>query len=167
MRKRGIRTALASTLAAAALGLSLAGCSNSSATEAFYFQLNGLQTDRQGGTEVDIIVGLRYEEDTPAGQIPDYRPIAELAQGFLVPSADLPAQISWEALLRSMTPRIMEAGPFTGVTVQLRVHPECGGDATDLVRSAIYTVGDITPMEFEAVPGSACQSIRPSEEASS
>lgn len=144
---------------AAALALSLAGCGSSSSAEAFYFQMNGLQTDRQGGATVDVIVGLQYEENTPAGQIPDYRPIAELAQEFLEPSPDLPAKITWEALLRGMVPRIMEAGPFSGVTVQLRVYPDCDGEETDLVRSAIYTMGDIAPMEFKEVPGSRCQTV--------
>lgn len=124
-------------IAAVLLGVGLAGCSTPSNTDAFYFQLDGLQTERQGGTDVDLIVGLRYAENTPVEQIPDYRPVAELAQGFLVPSAELPADISWEELLRSMAPRIKEAGPFSDFTVQLCVDPKCGGESTDPVRSAI------------------------------
>ena len=86
--------------------------------------------------------------------------MAELAQGFLVPSAELHAATSWEELLRTMAPRIKEAGPFSGVTVQLRVYRKCGGESTDLVRSAVYTVGDIAPMEYDVATVSPCQTVK-------
>jgi len=86
--------------------------------------------------------------------------VAELAQEFLVPSAELPAATSWEELLRSMAPRIKEAGPFSGVTVQLRDYAKCGGESTDLVRSTIYMVGHIAPMEYDVATVSPCQTVK-------
>jgi len=69
MGARRIRSGVVSIDAAALLGVGLAGCSTSSTTDAFYFQPNGLQTERQGGTDVDLIVGLRYAENEPVEQI--------------------------------------------------------------------------------------------------
>lgn len=138
----------------------VAGCSTSRDVDTFYFQMDGLQTPRQGGAQVDLIVGLRYADGTTPQQIPDYRPIAELAEGFLQPTEALPANISWESLLRTMVPAIMQAGPISGVSVVLRVHPRCDDKATtDLLRSAIYTMGDMDPIPFDIASEVPCQTV--------
>lgn len=138
----------------------LSGCATSREVDTFYFQMNGLDTPRQGGATVDLIVGLRYADGTPVEQIPDYRPIAEMAESYLEPSNALPAQISWEALLRAMVPSIMKAGPMSGVSIALRVYPTCDDKPdTDLVRSAIYTMGDIDPVPYAESPDATCQTV--------
>lgn len=144
--------------------LMVSGCSSPRDVDTFYFQLDGLQTPRQGGAQVDLIVGLRYAHGTTPQQIPDYRPIAELAEGYLQPTDALPANISWEVLLRDMVPAIMKAGPISGVSVVLRVHPRCDDKATtDLLRSAIYTMGDIDPIHFDIASEVPCQTVQSGE----
>jgi hypothetical protein len=151
-------------LALVAIGLSallmVAGCGTPREVDTFYFQMTGLTTDRQGGATVDIIVALRYADGTAIEQIPDYRPIADKAEGFLEPSDALPASISWEALLRTMVPSIMESGPMSGVSIGLRVYPTCDGKPdTDLVRMAVYTEGDIDPLPYSESSDVKCQTV--------
>ncbi|MFM8791120.1 MAG: hypothetical protein ACKOFX_01290, partial [Solirubrobacterales bacterium] len=139
----------------------LAGCGGSQETTTFTFQMTGLQTPRQGGATVDVIVAMRYADGTPSNQIPDYRPIAELVAEDLLPSDALPAQMSWEALGRAMAPEVMEAGPMSGVSIALRIHPKCDGKSTtDLVRMAVVTEGNIDPVPYAESADVACQRVQ-------
>lgn len=138
----------------------LAGCTAQREVDTFYFQMTGLETARQGGATVDVIVALRYADGTPPEQIPDYRPIADLAADYLEPSDALPARISWEALLRTMVPAVMKAGPMSGVSIALRVYPKCDEKPdTDLVRMAVYTEGDIDPVPYAESADVTCQTV--------
>ncbi|MFM8515439.1 MAG: hypothetical protein ACKOBJ_04185 [Actinomycetota bacterium] len=139
----------------------LAGCGGSQETTTFTFQMTGLQTPRQGGATVDVIVAMRFADGTPNNQIPDYRPIAELVAEDLLPSDALPAQMSWEALGRTMASEVMEAGPMSGVSIALRIHPKCDGKSTtDLVRMAVITEGNIDPVPYAESADVACQRVQ-------
>ena len=128
------------------------------ASDTFYFQATELATPRQGGNTIDIFVGVRYVEGTTAQEIPDYRRLLDLAKTYLEATDSLPAPTSWEVVARDMAPTIMAAGPISGATVQIRVHPLCEepAEARGVWRSAIFTVGDIAPMEFVPGPVPAC-----------
>jgi hypothetical protein len=155
-----LRTSVWGAIICVAL-VALAGCTNARAVDTFYFQMTGLETARQGGATVDVIVALRYADGTAIEQIPDYRPIADLAADYLEPSEALPPQISWEALLRTMVPAVMKAGPMSGVSVALRIHPKCDGKPdTDLVRMAVYTEGDIDPVPYTESTSVDCQTVK-------
>lgn len=146
------------------LAFAASGCTSDSTTDTqrdsdtFYFQDTDLTTSRQGGNVIDVFIGVRYVEGMTADQIPDYRRLQDLAQTFVAPTEALPAKVSWETIAREMAPAIMAAGPISGATVQIRVHPKCAEpiDERGIWRSAIYTVGDIEPMEYVAGPLPAC-----------
>lgn len=63
--------------------------------------------------------------------------------------------------LRTMVAGIMKEGPMSGVSIALRVYPRCDDKTdTDVVRSAIYTMGDIDLIPFAEVTDVACQTVK-------
>jgi len=127
-------------------------------SDTFYFQDTALPTPRQGGSTIDLYVGVRYDAGTEGAEIPDYRRLLDQARAYLTPTETLPASVSWETLAAAMAPDLMAAGPMSGVTVQIRVHPRCDAPAGErgVWRSAVHTVGDIEPMDYVPGPVPAC-----------
>ncbi len=166
------------TLAVAAL-LILAGCSGTTtgtsampgdttasaspgASQDFYFQDLGERTERQGGTTLDIFVGLRYNADALARQdYPDYRVLARRLAGLLAPSAELPENVTWERLSQAMVEDLMATAPLSGATVAVRVHPTCTrkpGDSASRPnwRAAVFTAGDIPALTYPEMSTELC-----------
>lgn len=154
------------TSLALCLGSSSAEVNNARATavrkgsglqEDFYMQSLNIETQRQGGSTVDLFFAVSYKpaEAGSQGQVnyPDYRLLIKLLQPLKEPTKDFPTGTYWEILAGELVRRLLSEPSIDGATVQLRVHPSCDikdGDhsARQHWRAAMASAGDAPVLAF-------------------
>jgi len=157
----GLATALAlclgSTPAEAGNRRAAAERGGSGLQEDFYMQSLNIQTQRQGGSTVDLFFAVSYRpaEAGSRGQVnyPDYRLLVKLLQPLKEPTKDFPTNALWEALAGELVRRLLSEPSVDGATVQLRVHPSCDikeGDHSPRHhwRAAMASAGDAPVLAF-------------------
>jgi len=137
--------------------------------EDFFIQAQGLSTQRQGGSTVDLFLAVSYEAGTnwrPGDlQYPDYRLLLKLTQPLKEPTPAYPAQMQWEELAKAMVNLLLAEPRIDGAAVQLRVHPTCSVKPDDtgprgFWRAAMASGGDAPVLAFvPSLERSTCQQI--------
>ncbi|MEM9731159.1 MAG: hypothetical protein AAF997_21475 [Myxococcota bacterium] len=113
----------------------------------FQFQVLDLETPRQYGRTIDILVRYRYQDALPTSEYPDYRAIRRAVLDFVRVRDGEPAEEYWEVLNADLVRHLHSSFPLRGVTSQIRVHPDPNPKLEEPGwHSSIVTLGDIAPL---------------------
>jgi hypothetical protein len=119
----------------------------------FTFQVLDVDTPRQEGQVVDLFVRYRYERGLATADYPDYREVRRPVLEFMKIRPEEPAMEYWEVLDRDLVRQLRKSFPFSGVCVQLRVHPsDRPGLVEPGIHAAIAAVGDVEPVSCQGLP---------------
>jgi hypothetical protein len=119
----------------------------------FMFQVLDVDTPRQEGQVVDLFVKYRYARGLATADYPDYREVRQRVLDFIKIRPEEPGMEYWEVLDRDLVRQLQKSFPFSGVSVQLRVHPsERPGLSEPGIHAAIATVGDVEPVSCQGLP---------------
>lgn len=119
----------------------------------FQFQISDYHTQRQAGQTLDVYVRYAIKNEADASTYPDYRELREVVIGYLEPTANLPVNVFWEIIAAQLAEDLMSRYSFSGISVQLLVHPnEKGVIFEPGFHGPIYTVGDVIPLSQVVIP---------------
>lgn len=117
----------------------------------FMFQINGYETDNQGGQTLNMYFHYRYDDGISESDIPNYEDLRSDATKFM-DDVDTSENPYWETLNQELCTQLKSDYPIQAISCQLQVYPNVssGLPYEPGFHGSIHTIGDIDPL---ALPG--------------